>query len=280
MNKQIYGYGIAAMALACALAACGGGGGGGGPIPTGGSTSTPTTNPTNTPAGNATFTQTLVDHESGAPIAGMYVGLAPNTVGATPAPQPTTNASGQFTVTATPGTYLLVIGDGKNNRPVIHDLVTLTAGANTVTAPTIGPAPGATPNPIQDSGNFRLTTLTSMEQSCLAYENSVRASHSLSAVTSDEWLTEDNRGYWMVATATNSAPAYPGILTNYNSSTGLSPDCTNMVNNDFALNSWVSYSQLVWFSGDAGGANNAATAEGYADPRAPQPPPTPPHPWP
>jgi len=215
----------------------------------------------------------------------MYVGLAPNTVAATPLAQPTTNASGQFTVSAnSAGTYLLVIGDGANNRPVIHDLVTLAAGANTLKAPHLGPAPGATPNPIEQSDNFRLTTLTTMEQSCLAYENTVRAAHSLSVVTSDEWLTEQNRGYWTVAAATNSAPAWPQVL-GFTDETGSGADCTTLINNAFVLGAAEAYSPLLWFAGDAGGAHNVATDQSMADPRGPLPTPTPnnppiANPWP
>lgn len=264
----------AVAAAALSLAACGGGGGGGGVTP---STPTPTT--TQTPL-SVTGSGTLVDHETGAAIAGMYVGLAPNTVGATPIPQPTTDANGKFTVTASAaGTYLLVIGDGKNNRPVIHDLVTLNAGANALTAPNIGPAPGATPNPIEQSGNFRLTTLTAMEQNCLAYFNQVRTAHSLSTATTDEWLTEDNRAYWMVATATNSFPQYSKAL-GYNDSDGNGADCKSMIDNSFALNVWVTFPQVIWYEGDAGGAHNVAASEGMADPRGALPTPAPANPWP
>ena len=270
-------YLAAGFVLCASLAACGGGGGGGSTTPT---TSTPTPIPTSTSTTGATGSGVLVDHETGAPIAGMYVGLAPDTVGATPVPQPTTDANGKFTVTASAsGTYLLVIGDGLNNRPVIHDLVTLNAGANTLTAPNIGPAPGATPNPIEHSGNFRLTTLTAAEQACLTYENQKRTAASIQAVSSDEWLTEDNRGYWMIATTTNSAPAYPSML-GYNGSSGLSPTCQIMVDNSFAISEWESWSSVIWFAGDAGGTNNVATDEGMVDARAASYPTPKPNPWP
>ncbi len=156
---QMSRYLAAGLVLCASLVACGGGGGGGGTTPSTRSTPTPYPTPSTTPAG-VTGSGLLVDLDANTPIAGMYVGLAPDTVGATPMPQPTTDTSGHFTVTANaPGTYLLVIGDGLNNRPVIHDLVTLHSGANTLTAPNIGPAPGATPNAIEHSGDFRLTTL-------------------------------------------------------------------------------------------------------------------------
>jgi hypothetical protein len=274
MNSKYLGFSFAAIALACALAACGGGGGG---------TITPSTNPPSTPTPTpspVTGTGTLVDQGTGLPIAGATVGLAPNTPGATPVPQPSTNASGQFTVTApAAGTYMLVIS-GNANQSVIHHILTLTAGANTLTAPNIGPAPGATPNAVQSSGNFRLATLTAPEVACLAYVNQARSNHTLSAVTTDEWLTEDNRGYWTVATATNSFPAYPKGL-GYPDETGNGATCQPMIDDSFAgLNFGETYPSVVWFAGDSGGTSNVATDESMADPRGPLPTPTPANPWP
>lgn len=283
-NKKA-ALGFVVMIAGATLAACGGGGGTTPPVNS--PTAMPTSTATTSPGGSATATITIVDHESGNPISGVTVALASNVPGATPVPQGTTSPNGTFTIQANPGTYLLVAGTtitgqpGSDNRPTIHDMITLNAGVNTITAPNIGPAPGATPNAIQDSGKFRLTTLTSAELACLQLENSTRASHSLAPVTSDEWLTEDQRGYWMVATATNSAPQYTGVLTNYNAGDGNGATCSDMISGGFTLGNWFAYPQMVWFDGESGGANNVATAEGMVDPRAtPYPTPSPTNPWP
>ncbi len=284
-SMQTPRYLAAGFVFCATLAACGGGGGGGS-TGGGGLPSTPTPSPTSSSTANiATGSGILVDHETGAALAGIKVGLAPNTGGATPNPQGTTAADGSFKIQATPGTYLLVIGNDvypdPNNRPTIHDMVTLSAGANALTAPNIGPAPGATPNAIEQSGKFRLTTLTSAEQACIAYENTTRTSKGLRSVVSDEWLTEDNRGYWTVATSTGSFPAYPGILVNYNAGDGNGADCKDMIGTGFALNEWPSWSQTIWYAGASGGTHNVATSEGMVDPRsAPYPTPTPSHIWP
>ncbi len=277
-------YIAAGIVLCAALVACGGGGGGG---TTPSTTSTPIVFPTasTTPA-TATASGVLVDHETGTALAGILGWSRSQTP---PAQHRIRKARRQRTVrsrcTHAPGTYLLVIGNDTypdaSNRPTIHDMVTLTPGANSLTAPKIGPAPGATANPIEYSGKFRLTTLTSAEQACLALENSTRQSHGLSTVVSDEWLTEDHRGYWSVATTTNSFPQDPNVLTNYNSGDGNGQDCSDMINSGFVLGWWMSYAQTAYFDGDNGGAHNVATSEGMVDPRAtPYPSPSPSHPWP
>lgn len=277
------------VALCAILAACGGGGGG-----TSGGNPPPTSTPITTPSA-VTGSGTLVDHDTGSPLAGIKVGLAPDTAGATPVPQGTTGPNGAFTVSASsPGTYLLVIGNDvypdPNNRPTIHDLVTLNAGSTPLVAPTIAPIPCGSPNnlnpcttpsPVEQSSTFRLTTLTSAEQACLQLENTTRQQKSLNPVVSDEWLTEQNRYYWSVATASNSLPYYPGIFVNYNADDGNGADCSDMIAGDFVLGLWPSYPQLQYYAGASGGANHVATSEGMVDPRAtPYPSPSPSNPWP
>lgn len=121
---------LPALALISSLAACGGGGGGGGGTvmpPT--TTPTPVSTPTLTPSATTNASGTVVDDESGAPLAGVPVKVMPwGPCGATPAPsaitpeadgcptplpspQATTNAQGLFTLNGVPnGHYLLVIG--------------------------------------------------------------------------------------------------------------------------------------------------------------------------
>lgn len=301
-----------ALALAALLVACGGGGGGGGgvtppsstPTSTPASTGTPTQ--TSTPPPGVTASGTLVDHESGAPLSGIAVGLAPNTVSATPVPQGTTDPNGNFSVSVSAaGTYLLVIGSNAwpdpNNRATIHEMVTLKAGANPLTAPTVAPvqgftggstpAPNATPNPIEESGNFRLTTLTSTEIACLQNFISLRQANGLSTnVVPDEWLQEENRDLWIFDSTTNSFPAYPQSFTNYGAAAGNDPstNCAK-ISGSFIPSStnFAKYPNVIWFAGDSGnaapstpGSAPLVTDLGMLDPRGPLPTPTPSYPWP
>lgn len=278
----------AGFLIAAALVACGGGGG----------SPTPTTNPTNTPttapatpcpsgysgtppncvyAGPATAQGTLVDHESGAPLAGIAVGLAPWVAGASPVPQPSTAANGTFTVSApSPGQYLLVIGSNlaadPNNRPTIHDAITLTGGPQTqvLVAPTMPPMYKnyATPPPVEQGGNFRLTTLTSNEQACLAYENQTRAGLGYAPVIPDEWLVENMR-LQVQQEINGGGVGGGGVLTNYNGFDGLG--CVAMIQNDYSNTSTqypnMSGATMIWWGGDEVAPNNGGVDEGMYDPR-------------
>lgn len=123
-----------AVVFSALLAACGGGGGGGGgtsggsdPVPN--VSSTPTQTPPAPGAPNTNASGTVVDDQTGNPLAGVPVKVMPwGPCGATPAPsvitpendgcptplpspQATTNANGGFTLGGIPnGHYILVIG--------------------------------------------------------------------------------------------------------------------------------------------------------------------------
>ena len=271
-------FGAAAFAAGALLSACGGGNGALNlPAPTGTPTSTPA------PAGSVTAIGQLVDHETGLPLPGIQVGLAPWIAGATPVPQPATDANGAFVVSAPgPGRYLLVIGSNlandPNNRPTIHEALTLTAGlSQALVAPTMPPVPSTTPNPVEAGGKFRLTTLTANEQSCFAIENAERTSLAYSPVISDEWLVENQR--MIVQQEVNGGGVGgDGVLSNYNGIDGAG--CNAMVNNDYTVTTNMGNPDLVWYSGDEVSSSNGAVDEGMMDPRGPLALPTPSSPWP
>lgn len=262
------------LVLAAVLGACGGGGGGSAAPPgTGGGEQ------------HVSATGVLVDHESGVPLSGESVGLAPWTAGAPAVPQGVTASDGTFTVSAgAPGEYLLVIGSDSpsdTTRPTIHDAIELTSSAQTLIAPTMPPVPDETPNPVEQSGHFRLTTLTPAEAACLSYENEVRSSHSYAPVVSDEWLTENNRMNWQRTVDTGDIGGVVE-LTAYNSFLGLECTCITSVVDDFLLSTPLSFAALTWYAGDSGGSQNESAYElGMFDPRAAVLPiPTPSSPWP
>jgi hypothetical protein len=226
----------------------------------------------------------VVDHDTGAPLAGISVGLAPWVAGATPVPQPTTDARGDFSISAaSAGRYLLIIGSDNaadpKNRATIHDAITLTAGSTpqALVAPTMPPVPSTTSNPIERSGNYRLMTLDANEQACLAYENQKRTGLGYAPVLEDEWLAENVR--MAVQHEVNSGSVGGGgLLTNYNGVAGLG--CASMVDNDYTVAVNMGSSSLLWYAGDAISQSNGAVDEGMLDPRGPLPAPTPPTAWP
>jgi hypothetical protein len=141
--------------------------------------------------------------------------------------------------------------------------------------------PNETPNPVEQSGTFRLTTLTSAEAACLTYENQVRAEYDYAPVISDEWLTENNRMNWQ-RTVDTGAVGGTVLLTNYNGLSGGATTCNAMIDDDYnVFSDTLSGGGLIWYAGDVGGAPNASAQElGMFDPRSPLPTPTPPSPWP
>jgi len=265
--------------LASAVPAACGGGGGSSPAP-----SLPSAAPSSTPMTNAIAGDgTLVDHDTGAPLSGIAVGLAPWLAGATPVPQGTTDPSGRFTVTAAPGRYLLVIGSDSPNDPhqraTIHDAIVLAAAPATqiLAAPTMPPVPSTTPNPIERSGNFRLTTMNANEQACLAYENQKRASLSYAPVVEDEWLAENQR-MAVQQEINGGGVGGGGLLTNYNGAAGFG--CRSMIDHDYTVTVNMGSPTLQWYAGDEVSPSDGGIDEGMLDPRSPLPDPTPPAPWP
>jgi hypothetical protein len=253
-------------ALAVGVSACGGGGSAGSScgVVCGGA-------PATQPPDGIRASGVVVDHDTGVPIAGAQVGLAPWIAGAAPQPQGTTDPNGRFTVTApSPGEYLLVIGSDSpadpNNRATIHDAVAIAAsgGVQPLVAPTMPAVPHTTPNPIEQRGNFRLATMNADEQACFAYENTKRASLGYTPVIEDEWLLENVR-MAVQQEINGGGVGGGGVLTNYNGANGLG--CVPMIDNDFLVSTNMGSSSLVWFSGGAVSQLNGAVDEGMPDPR-------------
>jgi hypothetical protein len=108
-------------------------------------------------------------------------------------PEATTNASGQFSFTTTPGKYLLIVGPNSSTATTatLHETVTLASGPNILTAQTPQPEPDVTPQASQIAGALRLMALNSVQQDCLTGMNTGRAGASLTALVPDEYLEED-----------------------------------------------------------------------------------------
>jgi len=147
------------------------------------------------------------------PMAGIKVALEPWTAGAGPiaAYNTTTASDGSFSWPAgvTPGHYLLVVGSDSTSdltHPTIHDNVTLTAGAQTLTAPTLPAITGFTPPAVETSGHYRLVTLDATnEVPCIQGFNTQRVNYtpSLPQLVADEWLVESTRNVVAAAVAAN-----------------------------------------------------------------------------
>jgi hypothetical protein len=192
-----------ALALAAAvLAACGGGGGGSTPAtnpPSGTPTPTPTSSPTHSPSpspspsASAAVSGTVVDYAANTPLAGVKVAIAAWTVGAAPTPMATTAANGTFSFSVAPGQYLLYIGSNSptDTTATLHQSITLTSGANTLTGATPIPAPDVTPIASQTGGALRLMAMNAVQQDCVTGANTGRANNALPLFVPDEYLEED-----------------------------------------------------------------------------------------
>lgn len=286
---------------AISLAACGGGGGGGGTG--GGGFTPPTATPTPTQTAQAyAHTQKLVSLESGLPLSGVQVSVGATTAGAVASPVTTTAPDGTFTITTLPGPIYMTIGSDKwpdpNNFATVHAIVTAGANTNPLTPPTIAPvqgftagstpAPNATPNVVENSGNWRLATLTATEINCLANLNSLRgANHLSTTIIPDEWLQEQNRDYWNFITMTNSAPAYATFGYGAFAGNDNSNNCAKM-STAFqpGSQSFLQLPNLLWAAGDSGnvsvapGSGPELAFEEMVDPRGVMPTPTPTSVWP
>jgi hypothetical protein len=218
---------IVGLALTAALVACGGGGGssggsggggGGGVVPPVGPTPCPTgysgTAPNcYAPGTAASVTGSLVDYNSGAALGGVpvsIVALSTPVPYASPSPLvvTTTQPSGQFAFSATPGPYVLIIGSNTANdtRATAHTIVTLAAGPNALHAPGPWTQVLYTSPAVESSGAFRTKLLSSSQQTCLSSVNSVRAGHGAPPLVPDEWMEEDTDDiYGALANAASSA---------------------------------------------------------------------------
>lgn len=207
----------ALIALPLALAACGGGGTtSSSPMPAAPGASSVGALSDGMATATAIARGTVVDAESGAPLAGVTVSLSPYIVGAAPMARTSTDGAGNFAVGArTADWYLLTVGSespADNVRPTLHLRVRMTTGTTVVQ----GPSP-YTYNDIhytapQTAGAVRLTTLTANEKDCLAGAQQGRAMLKLPPVIVDELLLEDARAVLQEIFAQDTdtpTPLYP-----------------------------------------------------------------------
>jgi hypothetical protein len=205
MHRLTVGLGVVSAVVA--LAACAGGGNA--PIAPGALERTASTDAAVTAAWGK-----LVSDPDSEPLAGVPVRLYPwkpcpvahKEFNCPPAIlQTTTSTDGRFEFTAPNGHYLLVIGSDSGTdfeRPTVHDNVHLTGGTQHLLAPVL-----PTPSPVPDvkfwpvhlpsdqlNGLYRLTKIErEREAPCLRAINEERRVHHLSALVTDEWLTENER---------------------------------------------------------------------------------------
>jgi hypothetical protein len=160
-----------------------------GASPTPKATATPTASPTGTPTPvSASASGTVVDFDTNIGLAGVSVAIAPYTHGAPANIVATTNANGAFSFTTAPGRYLLIIGNNNasDTRTTYHNDIVLTAGANALTQGVPLTEPEVTLTAAETSGNFRLATLSTVEQSCMSGMNAGRSANNLNTLVPDE----------------------------------------------------------------------------------------------
>lgn len=140
---------------------------------------------------------TLIDFDSNAPLANVPIKIAPFVKGAALAQVATSSADGSFAFATSPGDYLLVIGSDSSSdtRATFHNKVSLMPGANAIAQGVPSPQPQVTLSPAQQSGNYRLGTLSAVEKECLTGMNAGRSKLSLSLVVEDQNELEYSRAY-------------------------------------------------------------------------------------
>lgn len=229
------------------LAGCGGGGATA-PLPSNGPTPGPTI---------ASVSGRVVDDSTGAPLAGVNVGLAPWIADATPLPEGTTAPDGTFAFSAQPGHYLLVVGSNSaadTTRATIHDNVTLVAGTNALQAPVLPPWPTVTPPAWELNGSYRLQTIdAATELPCFTAYNAQRSAHGLPSVVFDEWLKENTRdavawhtgGQYDPSKQTNASHA----LTISNAGSVGGTDCSHLASEVDLQRAESANPHNLWFSG-------------------------------
>lgn len=261
--------------LTIALSACGGGGGGGG--------GTPATNPppTLTPNTTTIASGTLVHDADGSPFANITVTLYPWTAGSTTVvAQTTTNASGQFTLSAVPNaTYLLVAGSNSvtdTTFATVHDRVVLSGGNQTLVAPTLPAVHAYAPPTWETNGDYRLAAIdATTEAPCLTDFNTDRVNAGQTKVPFDEWSLENARAN--VANRTSTSPGLSAYVSTQNtqvSSSNPAVTCQFLADGAFPPNNgaYANDARVAWFGGkfiQAIGLGNSAAPfdpRGYTDP--------------
>jgi hypothetical protein len=247
--KQSRIYGLITLASLALLAACGGGGSGGSG---GGGGVLPTLPPTTTSASGV-----LVNHETGAAIAGVPVAIASwSPANSSYTTVATTAADGSFSFTAVNGQYLLRIGSDSpsDTVPTIHDNITLRGGTQALVAPNMPAQPGVTMPAIEASGKYRLATLSAVETECWRATNTQRANAGLSALVEDEWLLENARAYNQGQVTNNQIGTSGAMLTRNTGQAEGYASCTAFEQGAFTSGSptysIVTNPALLWFGGD------------------------------
>jgi hypothetical protein len=159
-----------------------------------------------------------VDYAANTPLSGISVSIASFDHGAPTSPVATTTATGAFTFTTSPGTYLLVIGSNTSGdtTTTLHQKITLTAGVNALAFVVPPTEPNVTYTAAQMSGNYRLMALAGNQLSCVAGANAGRVAASIPQLVPDEALME-----YAVALAQEEAgqntdtpsPLFAGVLS-------------------------------------------------------------------
>lgn len=254
-----------ALLLVVVLTSCGGGGSGpsSAPIPPSGPTPCPSgyqgSAPNCSAYTTASISGSVVDYKTGVALAGIRVALAPWAATnpwtpPSPVPVATTDPSGAFTATASPGPYLLVIGSdsASDTRATVHQYVSLNLGPNPLKAPGPTYVTDWTVPASEQTGQFRLMTLDQTVQgSCLSAINTRRASLGLKALIPDEWLEETS--YDVGEAFINNGGGQ--LVLNQNSYViGPTTNCDSLlVSYDFASTSpsynLVTGPYLLWYGG-------------------------------
>jgi hypothetical protein len=224
--------------------------------PSGSPSSNPTTAPTATPVSSPTAASspaaasgTVVDQSTNVGLAGIAIAISPMGGNLPYANVATTDANGNFSFTATPGTYAIAVGSNSGSdlsRATEHDVVTLfSGGPNPLGAPIPSPVPNVTLQASQTSGNFRLAALTPIEQSCLQGVNTGRAAAHVPALIYDEESLELSRATLAEELGQNTDSPSPLLQT---PQSFLIPTGFDVVTTGVGFSSCPSYSDTYTFT--------------------------------
>ncbi len=217
----------------------------------------------------------VVDFDTNQPLAGVQIQLRP--IAATSySAVATSESNGAFTFSTEPGSYVIAVGSNSTNdttRATEHDAITLAAGKNVLSPIEPMAVPNYTLMPSQSSGNFRLASLSSSEQSCLSGMNTGRAANSLPLLVEDEEELEYDRAELAEELAQNTDQPSPMLsngemafekpdgLINVATYSGLTPcssysDGYTFGNGVTEQSAYAYDAGTVWYAGDAGSSGS------------------------
>jgi hypothetical protein len=202
---------------------------------------------------------------------------------AAPVAVATTGPNGSFSFTAAPGSYLIEIGSNSatDTRATYHNEITLVAGPNALAQGVPSPEPNVTLSPAQQSGNFRLVSLSTNEQSCVSGINSGRTSAGLATLIPDEngseyseaMLAEEDAQNTDTPTLFNSRYFYGvvGYISAFTGGPGFST-CPDYTNTYTFTSTSVPYPtatnpKAIWYAADGGDGSTYTTQIFLEDPR-------------